>query len=165
MNHQPPTAGTDNKSLSIRRFVDNVPAELGIEVLAGSDGLETKFINSERIQKLGLALSGFPDYIHLGRIQMFGKSELSYLNSLEGPARSEAIENIRAENVSCILVTKALEPPVELVEMCEGASVPLLRTPAVSSKAIGVITELLNEQLAAEVTIHGVLMEMFGLGV
>ncbi len=165
MNHQPPTAGSDNKSLSIRRFVDNVPAELGIEVLAGSDGLETKFINSERIQKLGLALSGFPDYIHLGRIQMFGKSELSYLNSLEGPARSEAIENILVENVSCILVTKALEPPGELIDMCQRSSVPLLRTPAVSSKAIGIITEFLNEQLAAEVTIHGVLMEMFGLGV
>ena len=165
MNHEPHTAGTNNKSLSIRRFVDNVPAELGIEVLAGADGLETKFINSERIQKLGLALSGFPDYIHLGRIQMFGKSELSYLNSLDDPSRTEAIENIRADSVSCILVTKALEPPKELVDMCERSSVPLLRTPAVSSKAIGVITGLLNEQLAAEITIHGVLMEMFGLGV
>ncbi|HSI88064.1 MAG TPA: HPr(Ser) kinase/phosphatase [Pyrinomonadaceae bacterium] len=165
MTENPPNAGRTTKNLTIKRFVESVPDELDIEVIAGSSGVEVRHINSERIQKLGLALSGYTDYIHLGRVQMIGKSELSYLNSLPPDERSTALRRLTPENISCILITKALEPPPELVTICDETGIPLLRTAVVSSKAIGAITEFLNEALAAEATIHGVLLEMFGLGV
>ena len=60
----------DSPKISIAAFVEKTPRELQIEVLAGSNGLHLREINSARIQKLGLALAGFAHYIHTGRIQI-----------------------------------------------------------------------------------------------
>jgi HPr kinase/phosphorylase len=121
-------AGRAKKSLTIGRFIESVPDELRIEVLAGSSGLDKNEITSERIQKLGLALSGFTDYIHRGRLQMIGKSELSYLEGLTEDERLAAIQRLDPAKISCILITKALQPPGELVAKCDAEGLPLLRT-------------------------------------
>src|SRR5690606_12859056 len=110
-------------------------------------------------------LHSFPTRRSSDLVQMMGKSEISYLESLPPDEKSVALRRLSPESVSCILITKALQPPEELVSICDKSGIPLLRTDIVSSKAIGAITEFLNEALAVEVTIHGVLLEMFGLGV
>lgn len=156
---------TPENRLDIREFVATAPPELEIEVLAGSSGLETRFLNSERIQKLGLALGGFTDYIHAGRIQMIGMSEVSFLATMDAGGREKALNNLDRADISCILITKGLEPPPGLSERCEKTGIPLIRTPIVSSKAISVITDFLQARLARRIVQHGVLLEMFGIGV
>ena len=162
---EPKTPKEKTRKIAVKKLLEGAPGELALELLAGDVGTGEKDLDSERIQKLGLALAGFPDYIHSGRIQMIGRSEISYLESLNSVERRAAIVNLPTEFISCILITKGLSPPDELLSLCDSAHIPLIRTPLVSSKAIGLISEFLNEVLAPEVTIHGVLLEMFGLGV
>ena len=151
--------------ISIAGFIQKSPPELQVEVLAGKKGLETREINSARIQKLGLALAGFAHYIHTGRIQIVGQSEIWYLSQLDSEKKTEAIKNLNLEKISCILVTKGLEPPVELLMIADETGVPLLRTNLISSGAINKVSEFLQEVLAPQMTLHGVLMGMFGIGV
>jgi HPr kinase/phosphorylase len=146
----------ENPKISIAEFVEKSPAELQIEVLAGKNGLRKHEINSARIQKLGLALAGFTHYIHTGRIQIVGQSEIWYLSQLDGANKIEAIKNLNLDKISCILITKSLEPPDELKQLADENNLPLLRTNLISSGA---------EVLAPQVTVHGVLMGMFGIGV
>ena len=156
---------TNAPKISIAGFIKKSPPELQLEVLAGKGGLEAREINSARIQKLGLALAGFAHYIHTGRIQIVGQSEIWYLSQLESEKKTEAIKNLNLEKISCILITKGLEPPVELLMIADESDVPLLRTNLISSGAINKVSEFLQEVLAPQMTLHGVLMGMFGIGV
>ncbi|HLM00864.1 MAG TPA: HPr(Ser) kinase/phosphatase [Pyrinomonadaceae bacterium] len=156
----------EKPSIDIREFVEKSPAQIQIEVLAGSEqSLRSRRVTSARIQKLGLALAGFSHYIHQGRVQIVGQSEISYLNQLSVEKRIEAIRNLDLNKICCVLLTKNLEPPREFLEIAEEFNLPVLRTPEVSSIAIGIVSDFLQEMLAPQTMLHGVLMGMYGLGV
>ena len=140
-------------------------AELDIEVLAGEEGLKQKQIISGRIQKLGLALAGVEHYIHEGRVQIAGQSEISYLSQLLHKDRIRAINNLDFEKICCILITKNLEPPDELLDIASRKKLPVLRTAQISSNAVGLVSNFLSEILGPQITIHGVLIGMYGLGI
>lgn len=155
----------DNPQITIAEFVEKTFNELNLKVLAGTEGLQNKRITSTRIQKLGLALAGFAHYIHAGRIQIVGQSEISYLLQLEREKRIEAINHLDLEKISCILITKNLEPPPELLKIANERNLPILVTSKVSSKTISLVSNFLEEVLAPQITLHGVLMSIYGLGV
>jgi HPr kinase/phosphorylase len=152
-------------TVTVREFVERAPARLSLRVVAGGRGAAARQIASSRIQKLGLALAGFTHYIHPGRVQIVGQSEVWFLNQLAPQERRDAIRNLALERISCVLITKELAPPEELVEAAEEAGLPLLQTPLVSSAAITVVTEFLQNVLAPRETRHGVLVDAYGLGV
>lgn len=152
-------------SVSIQDLIEHAPAELEITVVTGRDLLSGRTLTSERIQKLGLALTGFTEYLHAGRIHIIGKSEISFLNGLKPDERVTALGNISPETTSCILVTADLEPTPELLNYSSQNGVPVLRTPLVSSRAISLVTNFLQSELAPHITIHGVLLGMFSIGV
>jgi HPr kinase/phosphorylase len=152
-------------AISVREFLRTAPARLELRLLAGERGAQTREITSSRIQKLGLALAGFTNYIHTGRVQIVGQSEVWYLGQLASEHRREAIRNLALERISCVLVTKDLAPPAELIEEAGAAGLPLLQTPLVSSVAISVVTDFLQQSLAPREMRHGVLLDAYGLGV
>jgi HPr kinase/phosphorylase len=152
-------------TITVSEFLAHAPAQLELRVLAGAEGAATRQLNVARIQKLGLALAGFTHYVHTGRLQIVGQSEIRYLGQLDSEKRREAIHNLSLEKISCVLVTKGLEPPPELIEAAEAANLPLLSTPVVSSIAINTVTQCLQEMLAPLIVRHGVLIDIYGLGV
>lgn len=151
------------ESTTVRELWEGTRARLELVVLSGEAGLDNQ-ITSPRIQKLGLALAGYTDYVHSGRVQFVGGTEINYLQMLSPSDRRQAVGRIFQGSICCILVTKGLQPPADLVQGCEGRAVPVLRTPALSSTAIAEVTSFLQEKLAPHTTIHGVLMEVFGVG-
>ncbi len=155
----------ENPKITVAQFIEKSPEAMHLSVIAGEGGLQKKEIDSARIQKLGLALAGFAHYIHAGRIQIVGQSEISYLNQLEREKRIEAICNLDLEKICCILTTKNLNPPQELIDIANERNLPIIGTNQVSSKAIGMISNFLEEILAPHVTLHGVLMGMYGIGI
>jgi HPr kinase/phosphorylase len=122
-------------------------------------------IGSPRIQKLGLALAGYSSYIHPTRVQVLGGSEVNYLNILSPAERSQALQGLRGHGLCCIVVTKGLDVPQELVDLAHEERIPVLRTLALSSVAISRIGDYLDERLAPRTTVHGVLLNVFGLGI
>jgi HPr kinase/phosphorylase len=160
-----PPNPVESPSITIGAFVAGAPAHLALGIVAGARGAESRRLRTPRIQKLGLALAGFPHYVHEGRVQIIGQSELQYLAQLSPDGRRAAVARLELEKISCVLVTKGLAPPGEIVEACEAAGLPLIGTPLVSSAAIGAVTEYLEEALAPRDTRHGVLLDLYGLGV
>lgn len=153
-------------SVTIAKFMREAPATLALSVLVGNEAtLAARRIVIPRIQKLGLALAGFRHYIHPGRVQIVGQSEIQYLNQLSPQARIEAVAGLSLERLACVLITKDLEPPSEFLSAAERASLPVLRTPLVSSVTITIVSEFLRLRLAPCETRHGVLLELYGLGV
>jgi HPr kinase/phosphorylase len=159
---------TDNDarpSISVRDFVAHAPSRLGLEFLAGERGASARMLDTPRIQKLGLALAGFAHYVRTGRVQVVGQSEVGFLKQLSAEQRKEAIAKLELDKISCVLVTQQLMPHADLVAACDEASLPLIGTPLVSSVAIGSVSEYLQAALAPRESRHGVLLDLYGLGV
>ncbi len=154
-----------NPKITVSDFIEQSFKELKLSILAGKSGILSKEISSSRIQKLGLALAGFAHYIHEGRIQIVGQSEIAYLNQLEKEKRIKTLKNLDLEKISCILVTKNLDPPPDLLEIANENSLPVIRTADLSSMAINEVTKFLEKTLAPTITLHGVLMGIYGIGV
>src|ERR1700704_3467577 len=108
---------------------------LPLELLAGADGLD-RVITSPHIQKTGLALAGFHEYLRPGRVLIFGESEIRYLESLGAADRVDSLRLSLTVDFPCVLITGGLVPPLELVEEAARARLPLLRTAIVTPIAI-----------------------------
>jgi len=137
---------------------------LPLELLAGADGLE-RLITSPHIQKTGLALAGFHEYLKPGRVLIFGESEIRYLESLDEAARSRALRLALTHDFPCVLITGGFVPPIQLAIEAEHARLPLLKTPVVTPTAIAKLSSLLEDSLAERTIQHAVLMDILGLGV
>jgi HPr kinase/phosphorylase len=138
--------------------------DLALELLAGGDGSE-RLITSPYIQKTGLAPAGFDAYLRPGRILVFGESDLRHLESLDDAARVDSLSHTFSHDIPCVLITGGWTPPPEVIAAAERHTMPLLRTPVQTPLAIATLTSLLEESLAVREIIHGVLMDILGLGV
>jgi HPr kinase/phosphorylase len=137
---------------------------LALDLLAGAQGLD-RIITSPHIQKTGLALAGFQEYLKPGRVLIFGESEIRYLESLDGPGRTRAVRLALTLDFPCLLITGGFQAPRELVDEAERANVPLLLTSVSTPIAIGKLSSVLEDTLAERVIIHAVLMDVLGLGI
>ncbi len=153
------------RKVTIADLVENLPVKMEISVLAGKNALQSRFVTSSGVQKTGLALAGFTDYIQTGRIQIVGQSEISFLAQLKSKQRIQAINNLDLKKICCILITKHLVPPTELIDIAERNELPVLHTSESSSNAINIVSTFLQNALAPQIILHGVLLGMYGLGV
>jgi HPr kinase/phosphorylase len=153
-------------AVTVRGLLDARPESVGlsIELLAGANGLE-RHITSPYIQKTGLALAGFHEYLQPGRILLFGESEVRFLESLDPATRRVALAHCFNADLPCLLVTGGAEIVPEIALEGEKANVPILRTPVPTAAAIGKLTAMLEDRLAHREIIHGVLIDILGLGV
>jgi len=149
--------------ITIGELVEGTREVLDFEVLAGAAGMD-RIISQPRVQKPGLALAGFMEYLHQGRVQILGNSEITFLREKPAQERAAVIHRLIAHDVSCFAITKGLEPPAELIGDAEEAGIPVLRTRIVSSTAIYAIGHFLEEKLAPVMQVHGVLLDIFGVG-
>ena len=137
---------------------------LPLELMAGREGLD-RVITSPHIQKTGLALAGFHEYLKPGRILIFGESEIRYLESRDAAAREHALRLSLTIDFPCVMITGGFLPPPELLAESERARVPLLRTSVVTPTAIAKLSSILEDSLAERTMMHAVLMDVLGLGV
>ncbi|HKB72545.1 MAG TPA: HPr(Ser) kinase/phosphatase [Thermoanaerobaculia bacterium] len=137
---------------------------LALSLVAGEPGLGRP-LTGWRIQRPGLAIAGFLPYIKPGRIQILGESELDYIQTLSPLQRRQRFAAIATLPVAGFVVTKGLAPPPELLRECRRRSVPLFLSPATTSLVIQRITGMLEDSLAPQQTVHGVLVDVHGMGV
>jgi len=137
---------------------------LTLELLAGGDGLD-RLITSPHVQKTGLALAGFHEYLRPGRVLILGESEIRYLESLKSPQRESAMRLAFTLDFPCVLITGGFSPPAELVTEAERARLPLLKTAVATATAIAKLNSILEDSLAERTILHAVLLDVLGLGV
>jgi HPr kinase/phosphorylase len=151
-------------SIKISRLLEPSDYDLQLQLVAGERGLG-RVISSTRIQKPGLALTGFTEHLHPERVQVFGNTEISYLKTLSEDEQRAVLQKLFDQNLACVVATKNLDLPGPLVEACEKAGLALMKTPLLSSTFIQQVQAFLEEALTASTSVHGVLMDVFGVGI
>ncbi len=154
----------DSITLTIQELLEETEYGLNLQLLAGAGGLGHR-VSSPRIQKPGLALTGYTEHLHPDRLQVLGNTELSYLAQLEPSSAMDHARALCAFPISCFIVTKGLTPPPTFLETADAAAIPVLSTPHQSSTFISLITKFLEEQLLPTTHLHGVLVDVLGVGV
>ena len=153
-------------TVSVSGLLRSRPESIGLplDLVAGTSGLE-RAIGSPHIQKTGLALAGFHEYLRPGRVLVFGESEIRYLESLPSADRMNALASAFSHDIPCVMITGGLQPPIEMIAAADRYDMPLLRTTVATPQAIAKITSLLDDTLAVREIVHGVLIDILGLGV
>jgi HPr kinase/phosphorylase len=137
---------------------------IDLEVVAGAHGLD-RLITNPHPQKTGLALSGFDQYLREGRVLVFGESEVRFLESLPHEERTSVMRRVLSHALPCLVVTDDLRPVPEIAIEADAASVPLMRTRSATPLAMARLSAALDAYLAPRGSVHGVLMDILGLGV
>ncbi len=158
------TTGDPGGELTVGEFLSDPALELNLELLQGHEAISNR-IRSPRPQKLGMALVGSSGGVHPDRVQVISGAEAGYLESLDAEDRVRAIERLKKYDICCIVVTQGVEIPGELLALAAGRRIPVIRSGAAGDTSIEKIARYLERRLAPRITVHGGLLEIFGLGV
>ena len=137
---------------------------LGLQLVAGQRGT-FRSITGARVQKPALALTGYTAYVNPNRLQVLGLTELSYFKTLSDEQRQKGARALCGILPAAIVVTRGLEVPSELIEEAEGQGVALYSSHLVSSLFIQRVQKLLDDRLSLTSSIHGVLIDVLGVGI
>jgi HPr kinase/phosphorylase len=135
-----------------------------LRLVAGRDGTE-RAIDHPRVQKPGLALVGHTHGVVPSRVQILGETEITYLETLPEDEQSERARVLFDLGLSLVVVTRGVQPPPALVEAAEHTSTPLAVAEPRSSRSIQMLHLTLDGLLAPSETRHGVLMDVYGVGI
>lgn len=149
----------------LEELLEREPAEkMSLTLVAGERGL-TNEITTSSIQKPGLLLTGQLENLYPDRIQIFGVAEINYLSSIDGAKLERSINFLKNAPMSAIVITRGLAPQDFLLDIAEKKGIPVFATPLTSSLLIHNLFDFLDERLAEEITMHGVLVDVMGIGI
>ena len=153
-------------SLTVGRFLHAAFEPLGLEVLAGKEGLG-RIILEPVLHRPGLALTGFYEFFAWRQMQLFGRSELTYLRTLEMACRRARWEELLRRDVPCVILCAADKEPLDgdLLALADRMGVPVLATRQKSFAVFRVGSLLLHELTSPRATVHGTLVDVRGVGV
>jgi HPr kinase/phosphorylase len=161
-----------NNPMTVKRFtvLDLIDIDLkehdslNLRCIGGRKGLARE-IASPDLNRPGLALSGFYDSFAYQRIQIFGRGEAAYIHMLEEENKMDTIKRIFTYPIPCCIFTHKLSPGKSFFEEAEGAQCPILQTDLPSSEFSSRLMRILSNIFAPRKSVHGVLVEVFGLGI
>lgn len=165
MKSRNPRRGADGAGhVEVSELLGSELLDLKLKVLSGEGHLDRR-ITHPRVQKPGLAFAGYFEYIKPGRVQIVGESELEYLRTVGSAERSERFRAIAALEIPVVVVTKGLQPLDDMLEAFRIGSIPVLSAKALSSVVIKRLSFFLEDHLVPSTRVHGVLLDVYGLGV
>lgn len=138
--------------------------KFGLELISGEEGINRPISTSD-ISRPGIEVSGYFDFYPAERIQLIGKTELTFTERLNSNEREYRFERLCTDITPAIIISRGLEVPEELIEVSEREAVPVLRTNLKTTRFSGLLTNYLESKLAPSTAVHGVLVDVYGIGV
>ena len=139
--------------------------EFQLEVLRKGSNYETQVVRVRDVNRPGLQLIGFFNYFDPQRLQVLGKVENTFLTNLTAEERRKSFEQLLAQDIPALIITRGLEPFPECSEMADRYDRTILSTPQTTTAFMGELISSLRNHLAPRITRHGVLVEIYGEGV
>jgi HPr kinase/phosphorylase len=155
---------TTHPTLPVGDLLADAIPELALRCAAGSQGLR-RLITVPAVDRPGLALAGQPETLRAGAVQVLGRSELAYLAQIAEQERRALLERLSRTSIACLILAHGTTPLPDLVAAADLGGVPLLITTRSTDRAVELLGRYLEYHLAPTVTIHGTLIDIYGVGV
>jgi len=144
--------------------LSGVVSELNLEILTPSVDMSAKLLTQVNINRPALQLAGFFDYFDADRLQIIGMVEHTYLQKLSNEARKENLRRIFQRDIPAIVLCRKLAPFPEMMDYAIEYGVPILTTGATTTDFVADIIDWMKVQLAPRITMHGCLLDIYGVG-
>lgn len=131
---------------------------------AGEQGVQSPIKNAD-ISRPGLEMAGYFSHYSSDRIQVLGMTEISFFEMLSKEDKADRMNKLCRKETPCIIVTRGMKPPEELVAACDRKGTPLFLSEDATTSLISKLTSYLEAQLAPQTNLHGVLIDVYGIGV
>ncbi|KMY51797.1 HPr(Ser) kinase/phosphatase [Peribacillus loiseleuriae] len=135
-----------------------------LELVSGEEGINRPIITSD-LSRPGLEIAGFFDFYPAERIQLLGMTEMSFFEKLSASERTSRMENLCRDITPGIIISRGHEVPEELILASEQQSVPVMRSSMKTTRLFSHLTNFLESKLAPTTAVHGVLIDIYGVGV
>ncbi len=159
----------DQKSISRKEYItieflyNNTRDRFKIKLHSDRSGFEKK-IYDQNLHRPGLALAGFLDLFSYSRVQVFGNTELRYLDSLSEKNKKLTLERLFSFNIPCIILTDNNKPSQLMIEMANKFHIPLFTSGFPTTKLVYLVGDFLDDQFAPRISIHGSFVDVYGVG-
>lgn len=144
--------------------IEDMLRELDLEVVYKGKSLSIDIETSD-INRPGLQFAGFFDYFAAERVQVIGKVEMTYLDSMDPEIRSQRLDRFFGSGIPCVLISRDMEVPPYLIESAKKFGCPIIRSRKATTNVIHRLINYLDSALAPRITRHGVLVDVYGEGV
>jgi len=151
------------QSLSVKELIDYAGELLSLELVNGIEEGPVPVTVTD-VHRPALAMTGFMQNYLNERIQVLGETELLYINTRSGKERGLTVERIFSVPITCIIVTRSLDIPPDLIKGASVAGVPVLRTSMLTTPFIHELTKYLDDYFAESDQLHGTLVDVYGVG-
>ena len=154
------------EEITVEFLCKNLIERLHIPLTKLNDvGVADRKITERDIHRPGLALVGFTELFTFHRVQILGNTECSYMNHLSEEKQVEAFHHLIDHKIPCIFMTDGNTMSTHLVDLATEFGVPVYQTPFSSAKFIYLITDFLDDQFSPQQQIHGVMVDVYGIGI
>lgn len=144
--------------------VNQVMDMFKLTLVSGEEGIG-RHITVSDISRPGLEMAGYFTHYPANRIQLLGKTELSFFSMLEADERKSRMMKLCTDETPAVIVAHGEEVPPELLAASERKHVPVLSTTMTTTRFSGRLTNFLESQLAPTTAVHGVLVDVYGIGI
>ena len=151
-------------TVSVEHFYTEHASRLQLKLVAGQEGMG-RLIREGAVNRLGMALTGIIKYFAFRRVQLIGKSEISYFNSLDAATKVQRIRAILRRKIPCIVFSRDNRPPAIILKEAQAAKVPVFISPIPTPRLVNLITLCLEEDFAPSTSEHGSMVDIMGVGV
>lgn len=148
----------------VQHFYEQHSKEIGLVPLTGTKGF-TRRLNKAEVHRPGLSLSGYLKGYVSSRLLIFGKQEVDFLWELDESVRKERLQAILTIATPAVIVARGCRPPKEMVAICQKNKIPLFKSSSNATNLVSRITFFLHEEFSPSISLHGTLVEVFGVGV
>jgi HPr kinase/phosphorylase len=144
--------------------VADIIKKFNLELISGEEGIHRPITTSD-ISRPGLEIAGFFNYYPADRIQLLGMTEITFSERLDKAERKIRMEKLCSDLTPGIIISRGMEIPEELIVASEENSIPVMRTPMKTTRFSSHLTNYLEFRLAPTTAVHGVLVDIYGVGV
>ncbi|MCB5265421.1 MAG: HPr(Ser) kinase/phosphatase [Candidatus Cloacimonetes bacterium] len=152
------------KEITVRDFFDAKKKDLALSLVTEPETLAKK-INSPHVNRPGLALAGYLEVFSAERIQVFGETEIRYLQSLAEDDLVSRMRDMLQTEIPCIIISKGLTLPPVVEYLANDLNIALLSSRLSTINLIQHLTRYMQDIFALEKTIHATLVDVFGQGI
>lgn len=145
--------------------IDKIIEKMELKVITPDIDTTDKVVTVPDVNRPALQMAGFFDHFDSDRVQVIGRVEAAYMATLDKETRLERYEQLLSNNVPCIVYCRGMEADEEMVEMARKYQIPLLQTDAQTSSFEAELIRWMKVMLAPCISIHGVLVDVYGEGV
>ena len=135
-----------------------------LTLVAGDDGIHRE-ISSNDISRPGFEMTGFFEYYHKERIQIIGKTEMNYFLNLTEAVQYDRANRLCTDITPGLVITNWMDIPQILLDAANEAGVPILKSPRTTNRVVVRITNYLGSKFAPTTAVHGVLVDIYGVGI